>query len=152
MMGRLADLCAEIAAEAEETDEGQLVLSADTRSRLREDWSDDEIDDALSLVGANVAYAIVVETADSLSARMVDVLGTFGSEEGFARAAAGTAQLSLETIEHLVRRVDSLEEMLTSFREGSSPVDHGGFDELKRRLAGRDAGDVPAPQAQPRKR
>ena len=45
-MGRIVDLCGEVAAAADEGGEG-LVLSPEAWDRLREDWKDDEIEDAL---------------------------------------------------------------------------------------------------------
>ena len=49
-MGRIVDLCGEIAAAAEEGPEG-LVLAPDMWDRLRDEWNDEDIEDALGLVG-----------------------------------------------------------------------------------------------------
>ena len=48
-MGRIVDLCGEIAAAAEEGPEG-LVLGPEMWDRLRDEWTDDDIEDALGLV------------------------------------------------------------------------------------------------------
>ena len=48
-MGRIVDLCGEIAAAAEEGPTG-LVLPPDAWDRLRADWTDDDIEDELGLV------------------------------------------------------------------------------------------------------
>jgi len=132
-MGRIVDLCGEIAAEAEEGPEG-LVLSVETWDRLRADWDDEDIDDALSLVRDSLMQGELIEAADSLSFRLVEILGAFGETARFQQAAAGQAGLSLDTIGHLVRRVDRLEEILEVYREGQAP-DRRGFDALRRRLA-----------------
>lgn len=132
-MGRIFDLCSEVAAVADEGVEG-LVLVPEDRERLREQWSEDDIEDALELVRDSLLQGELVEAADSLSARLVEVLGAFGDEAGFGRAASGEGRLSLETISHLARRVDHLEEILDSFRD-QPPPDRRSFDALRRRLA-----------------
>jgi hypothetical protein len=132
-MGRIADLCAEIVEMAEEGGEG-LVLSPDAWDRLRDDWTDEEIEDALGLVHDSQLLGDLVESADSLSARLLEVLGAFGEPAAFRAAEAGDARLSLETIGQLTRRVARLEEILEAYREGSPP-DRRGFDALQRRLA-----------------
>jgi hypothetical protein len=132
-MGRLSELLGEIAENAEEGSEG-LVLSPDAWDRLRDDWTDEEIEDALSVVQDSLLQGALVESADSLSARMLDLLGSFGDAAAFRRAEAGQATLSLETIGQLARRVARLEEILEAYREGSPP-DRRGFDALQRRLA-----------------
>src|SRR5215207_4668374 len=99
-MGRIVDLCGEIAAAAEEGPEG-LVLPPDAWERLRSDFSDDDIEDALGLVNDSLMQAELVESADSLSARLVDVLGSFGSGDAFKRVAANAAVLSLEVVGQL---------------------------------------------------
>jgi hypothetical protein len=131
-MGRIVDLLAEVAAEAEVGEEG-MVLSPDGYERLREEWEESEIEDALKLVYDKFLQLELVDCADSLSARMVDVLGEFGSPSGFQRAQSDEALLSLETLSQLARRVFRLEEVLESYREGDPP-DRTGFDELRRRL------------------
>lgn len=132
-MGRIVELCGEIAEYAEEGGEG-LVLSPDAWDRLRDEWTDEEIEDALTLVQENLLQGELVESADSLSARLLDVLGAFGGAAAFRQAEAGEARLSLETIGQLARRVARLEDVLTAYREGQPP-DRRGFDALQRRLA-----------------
>ena len=44
-MGRIVDLCGEVAAAADEGAEG-LVLSPEAWDRLRGEWSDEDIEDA----------------------------------------------------------------------------------------------------------
>ena len=134
-MGRIVDFLAEIAAEAEEGGEG-LTLSPDGWERFRADWRDEDIEDALHLVHENLLQSELTDAADSLSARMVEVLGQFGSVAGWQQAEKGDARLSLEVIGHLVRRVDRLEEVLQVFRD-SSPPDRRGFDALQSHLANR---------------
>ena len=131
-MGRIVDLFGEVAAEAEIGADG-MELSPEAHERLREEWDDSDIEDALKLVYDAYLQNELVECADSLSARMVDVLGEFGSPTGFQIAQSGEAVLSLETISQLARRVFRLEEVLESYREGEPP-DRAGFDELRRRL------------------
>src|SRR5262245_46381910 len=132
-MGRIADLLGEVAAAADEGPEG-LELPAEDRARLLEDWREEDIEDALSLVRDSFLQGELVDASDSLSARMLEVLGGFGSAASFSRAQAGEARLDLELIAHLARRVERLEEILEVFRDGKPP-DRGGFDELRRRLA-----------------
>lgn len=132
-MGRIVDLCAEVAEVAEEGPEG-LILQADAWDRLRDEWQDDEIEDALSLVHDSLMQTELVESADSLSARLLNVLGAFGDPEAFHRAEIGGAHLPLEIIGQLVRRVARLEEVLETYREGSPP-NRSGFDALQQRLA-----------------
>jgi hypothetical protein len=132
-MGRIVELCSEIAENAEEGEEG-LILSPDVWDRLREDWSDEDIEDALGLVRDTFLQNALVESADSLSARLLEVLGAFGQAAAFRRAEVGEARLPLDTIGQLARRVARLEEVLEAYREGSPP-DRRGFDALQRRLA-----------------
>jgi len=132
-MGRIVELCSEIAENAEEGPDG-LILSPDLWDRLRDDWQDEDIEDALSLVRDTLLQGALVESADSLNARLLDVLSVFGEAAAFRRAEAGEARLPLETIGQLARRVARLEEILEGYREGSPP-DRRGFDALQRRLA-----------------
>src|SRR5688572_30481127 len=132
-MGRILDLCGEIAESAEEG-EGGLVLPPDAWDRLRAEWDDADIDDALSLVHDSLLQAELVESADSLSARLVEVLGRFGDAGEFQKAAGDAGALTFEAIGQLTRRVARLEEVLEAYREGASP-DRRGFDALQRRLA-----------------
>ena len=132
-MGRIVELCSEIAENAEEGPDG-LTLSPDLWDRLRDDWQDEDIEDALSLVRDTLLQGALVESADSLNARLLDVLSVFGEAAAFRRAEAGEARLPLEAIGQLARRVARLEEILEAYREGSPP-DRRGFDALQRRLA-----------------
>jgi hypothetical protein len=154
-MGRIVELCGEIAEWAEEGAEG-LVLPEDAWERLRSEFTDEEIEDGLKLVQDTLFQNELVDSADSLSARMVEVLGAFGGAEEFHQAESVGAWISLEVIAHLARRVARLEETLEAFREGAPP-DRRGFDELRRRLAdqgieeemqsGREAELAPEPEA-----
>ena len=132
-MGRIVDLCGEIAAAAEEGAEG-LVLPPDVWERLRADWDDEDIEDAMGLVHDSLLQGELVESADSLSARLVEVLGGFGEPGSFEKVQAGSAALSLEVLGQLTRRVARLEEILEAYREGASP-DRRGFDALQKRLS-----------------
>ena len=132
-MGRIVELCGEVAAEAEEGPEG-LVLPPDAWERLRGEWQDQDIEDALALVQDSLMQSELVESADSLSARLLDLLGAFGETAAFRQAESGHAALSLEEIGQLARRVARLEEILETYREGAPP-DRKGFDALRRRLA-----------------
>jgi hypothetical protein len=132
-MGRIVDLCSEIAENAEEGPEG-LILSPDLWDRLRDDWEDEDLEDALSLVRDTLLHGALVESADSLSARLIEVLGAFGEAAAFRRAQAGEGRLPLEVIGQISRRVARLEEILDAYREGSPP-DRRGFDALQQRLA-----------------
>ena len=131
-MGRILELCGEVAAEAEEGPEGP-VLPPDSWERFRGEFTDEEIEDALSLVRESLFQSELVDAADSLSARMVDVLGAYGEESRFAVAQSGGAALSIEVIGQLARRIDRLEEILDVFRT-DRPPDRRGFDALRRRL------------------
>jgi hypothetical protein len=134
-MGRIVDLCGEIAAAADEGPDG-LVLPVEAWDRLRGDWSDEEIEDALGLVRDSLLQSELVEAADSLSARLVELLGTWGEGRQWAAAAAGHASVPLDVIGQLARRVDRVEEVLEAFRDDRGP-DRRGFDELRRRLIDR---------------
>ncbi len=132
-MGRIVDLFAEVAAAVEEGP-GGLVLPPGDWERLGAGWEEADIEDILALVRDSLLQGELVDSADSLSARLLDFLGTYGEADAFAKAQAGQAVLTLETIGHLARRVDRLEEILEFFRDGEPP-DRRGFDELRRRLA-----------------
>lgn len=132
-MGRIADLCGEVAAAADEGPDG-LVLPAEAWDRLRGDWSDEDIEDAMAFVRDSLLQGELLEAADGLSARLLDVLGAFGEAAAFARAEAGAAALDLDTLSHIARRVARLEEVLEVFRDGKAP-DRRGFDAFQRRLA-----------------
>ena len=132
-MGRIVDLCSEIAESAEEGAEG-LVLPPDVQERLRAEWTDDDIEDALGLVHESLLQSELVESADSLSARLLELLGVYGEAAGFHKVESGQAVLTVDVLGQIVRRVARLEEVLESYRDGGSP-DRGGFDALQRRLA-----------------
>ena len=61
-MGRIADLCGEVAAAADEGPDG-LILPVEAWDRLRADWSDEDIEDALAFVRDNRIRAIAVTSA-----------------------------------------------------------------------------------------
>src|SRR5688572_30828302 len=132
-MGRIIDLCGDIAAAAEEGPDG-LVLPIDAWEQFRQDWNDEDIEDGLSLVNDSLMQAELVESADSLSARLVEILGTYGGPGAFRQVEAGTATISLDVLGQLARRVARLEEVLETYREGTPP-DRSGFDALQTRLA-----------------
>ena len=131
-MGRMVDLCGEVAAAADEGPEG-LVLSAEAWDRLRAEYSDEDIEDALAFVKDSLLQAELVEAADSLSARLVELLGSWGDPKAWAAAASGHASVPLDVIGQLARRVDRVEEILETYRDDKGP-DRKGFDELRRRL------------------
>lgn len=131
-MGRILDLCGEVAAAADEGPEG-LVLSPEAWDRLRGDWSDEDIEDALGFVKDSFLQSELVEASDSLSARMVELLGTWGEAKAWAAAVEGHASIPVDVIRQLAHRLDRLEEILELFREQKGP-DRRGFDELQRRL------------------
>jgi hypothetical protein len=131
-MGRIVDLCGEIAAAADEGPDG-LVLPLDAREKLRKDWSDDDIEDALGFVRDSYLQSELVEASDSLSARLVDLLGTWGEARAWAAAVEGHATLSIDVIRQIAHRVDRLEEILDLCRDQEGP-DRRGFDALQRRL------------------
>jgi hypothetical protein len=132
-MGRIVDLCTEIAESAEEG-EDSLVLPADVYQRLRAEWSEDDIEDALGLVHENMLQSELFERADSLNARLLELLGTYGGDQGFADVTGGRAVLDVEVVGQLARRVARLEEVLEAYRDGGSP-ERAGFDALQQRLA-----------------
>ena len=154
-MGRIVDLCGEIAASAEEGPEG-LILPPDVWERLRADWDDEDIEDALGLVRDSLLQAELVESADALSARLVEVLGRFGEAGAFQKATADNGALTFEAVGQLTRRVARLEEVLEAYREGASPDRRtaaqgrgrgrpphlrGGAGESRARRHGHDADD-----------
>jgi hypothetical protein len=131
-MGRIADLCGEIAAAADEGPEG-LVLPPDVWDRLRGDWSDADIEDGLSFVRDSLLHSELVEASDSLCTRLVELLGTWGEPKAWAAAVEGHASLSIDVIRQLAHRVERLEEILEVYRDQKAP-DRRGFDALQRRL------------------
>ena len=132
-MGRIVELCGEIAESAEEGSEG-LRLPPEDWERLSQDFTDEEIEDALSLVNESLYQGELVEAADSLSARLLELLGGFSEEAAFGRAASGEARLPIDVIGQLARRVARLEELLDFFRD-QAPPDRRSFEALRRRLA-----------------
>ena len=131
-MGRIVDLCGEIAAAADEGPEG-LAPAPEAWDRLRQDWSDEDIEDALGFVKDSVLQSELVEASDSLSARLVELLGTWGEAKGWAAAVEGHATISIDVIRQVAHRLDRLEEILEVYRDQKGP-DRRGFDELQRRL------------------
>ena len=131
-MGRIVDLCGEVAAAADEGPEG-LALSAEAWDKLRAEYSDEDIEDALAFVRDSLMQSELVDAADSLSARLVELLGSWGDAKAWAAAVEGHASVSLEVIGQLARRVDRVEEILEAYRDDKGP-DRKGFDELRRRL------------------
>jgi hypothetical protein len=131
-MGRIVDLCGEVAASADEGPEG-LVLPPEAWDRLRDDWSDEDIEDALGFVRDSLLQSELVEAADSLSARLVEVLGDWGDEGPFTHAVAGRATIGIDVIRQLAHRLQRLEEILEVYRDEGGP-DRRGFDALQHRL------------------
>jgi len=131
-MGRFADLCGEVAAAAEEGAEG-LALPAEAWDRLRGEWSDADIEDALGFVRDSFLQSELVDAADSMSARLLELLGTWGEARAWTAAVEGHASISINVIRQLAHRLDRLEEILEVYRDQKGP-DRRGFDELRRRL------------------
>jgi hypothetical protein len=131
-MGRIVDLCGEVAAALNEGPEG-FVLPAEARDDLLAEWTEEDVEDALNLVSESFFHSELVEAADSLSARLLEVLGDYGEEEAFASAVAGEATIDVDVIRQLAHRLDRLEEILDVFRDEEAP-DRQGFDALQRRL------------------
>src|SRR5512134_1004001 len=130
-MGRIADLCGDVAAAADEGPEG-FQLSTEAREQLRGEGSDADIEDALALVNAQMLHTELVETADSMSCRLVELLGTWGEARAWTAALEGHASISVDVIRQLAHRLDRLEEILDLCREQKGP-DRRGFDALQRR-------------------
>jgi hypothetical protein len=143
-MGRIADLCGEVAAAAEEGAEG-FELSPEAREQLRGDWSDADIDDAVALVNDQLRQIELVEAADSMSARLLELLGTWGEARAWAAAVEGHASISIDVIRQLAHRLDRLEEILELCRD-QKPPDRRGFDALQRRLMDQGIEDEMRPE------
>jgi hypothetical protein len=146
-MGRLVELITDVAASADE--EGtKLSLSASDFDRLRDDWGDDEIEDALALAQTAFHNEAVNEAADSLSARVIEVLGTFADAQRFAATKEKDALIGTETLAQLARSVAYLEEALSLVRD-APPPDQTLFNQLLERLANRgieeEMGPIPIP-------
>ena len=131
-MGRIVDLCGEIAAVVDEGAEG-FVLPPEAWEQLRANWPEEDIEDGINIVSDSFFQAELVEAADSLSARLVEVLGVYGEEKAFASAASGKATFDIDAIRQLAHRLERLEEVLEAFRD-DEPPDRQGFDALRRRL------------------
>ncbi len=132
-MGRLIELITDVAAAADEAGANLTLGNADF-DRLRDDWGDDEIEDALALAQTAFHHEAVNEAADSLCARVIEVLGTFANETKFASAAEPDAPIPTDTLAHLARSVAYLEEALALVRD-SPPPDLTLFNQLQQRLA-----------------
>jgi hypothetical protein len=131
-MGRIVDLCGEVAAAADEGSEG-LILSPEAWDRLRGEWSEEDIEDALGFVKDSVLLAELVEASDSLSTRLVELLGTWSEAKAWAAAVEGHASIPVDVIRQLAHRLERLEEILELYRDQKGP-DRQGFDELQSRL------------------
>ncbi len=132
-MGRIIDLCGEVAAAADDGAEG-LELPLTDRERLLGEWSEEDLDDALALVRDSLLQGELVDSADSLGARLFELLGRFGDEATFAELRGDGARLTAEEIGQLARRLDELEGVLELFRD-EAPPDRTGFDALRGRLS-----------------
>jgi hypothetical protein len=131
-MGRIVDLCGDVAAAVDEGPEG-FVLPLEAREQLLADWSEEDIEDALGFVTESILQSELVEAADSLSSRLVELLGVYGDKTAFEGAVAGRARLGIDEIDQLTRRLDRLEEILDVFRDEGAP-DRQGLEALRRRL------------------
>jgi len=132
-----------VAAAADEGSEG-LTLPPEAWDRLRQEWPEKDIDDALGLVNASMLHTELVEASDSLSTRLVEFLGTWGDAKAWAAAVEGHASISIDVIRQLAHRLERLEEVLEACRDQSGP-DRRGFDELQRRLLDRGIEDQMRP-------
>jgi hypothetical protein len=74
-----------------------------------------------------------VEAVDSLSARLVELLGSWGEQRAWEAAVEGHANVPVDVIGQLARRVDRVEEILGVYRDDQGP-DRRGFDALRKRL------------------
>jgi hypothetical protein len=135
-MGRFADLCGEVAAALEEDPSGtNLTLPPEAWDRFRgSDWNEEDIEDAMGLVQESLMQDELVDAADSLSARMVEWLGSYGDPEVFKKVEAGAQGMALEDLGQITRRVARLEEALERYRD-RQPPDNAGFETLRHRLA-----------------
>ncbi len=136
-MGRFADLCATLAAEADESSAG-ISLPPELGERLRgEGWEEEDLLDAAEFVRLSLLQMELTQASDSLSASLVEWLGSLCAEEAFRRLTGGELSLPIDVVSGLVRRVTYLEEVLALARDDEGP-DLSGLIELSRRLAGRD--------------
>lgn len=134
-MGRIVELITDVAASADE-EGANLTLPMGDFDRLRDDWGDDEIEDALALAQTAFHHEAVNEAADSLCARVIEVLGTFADEKRFASCSEPGAPLPVESLANLARSVAYLEEALSLVRD-APPPDLVLFNKLLERLANR---------------
>jgi antitoxin component HigA of HigAB toxin-antitoxin module len=132
-MGRIVELITDVAASADE-EGAKLTLPMVDFDRLRDDWGDDEIEDALALAQTAFHHEAVNEAADSLCARVIEVLGTFADEKRFASAGEDGAPVPVEALAHLARSVAYLDEALSLVRD-APPPDLTLFNKLLERLA-----------------
>ena len=132
-MGRIVELITDVAASADEQGPNLTLPNVDF-DRLRDDWGDDEIEDALALAQTAFHHEAVNEAADSLSARVIELLGQFADEERFASCAQPAAPLTHEALGQLARSVAYLEEALSLVRD-APPPDQTKFNKLRERLA-----------------
>jgi len=144
-MGRIVDLCGDDAAAADEGPEG-LLLPLDAWDKLRQNWSDEDIEDALGFVKDSLLQAELVESADSLSVRLVELLGSWGGAKGWRDAVEGRATLGVDVIRQIAHRLDRLEEVLEVYRDQQGP-DRRGFDRLQRHLMDEGIEDLMRPDA-----
>ena len=146
-MGRIVDLCGEIAAVADEGPEG-LALPLDAWDRMRQNWSDDDIEDALGLVKDSLLQSELAESADNVSTHLVELLGRWGDAKGWKEVIAGRATLSVDVLRQIAHRLERLEEILELHRDQKGP-DRRGFDRLQRRLMDQGIEDEMQPDWQP---
>ena len=146
-MGRIAELCGEIAAVADEGPEG-LALPLDAWDRLRQHWSDDDIEDALGLVKDSLLQSELAESEDNVSTHLVELLGRWGDAKGWKEVIAGRATLSVDVLRQIAHRLERLEEILELHRDQKGP-DRRGFDRLQRRLMDQGIEDEMQPDWQP---
>jgi hypothetical protein len=133
-MGRIADLFTEVAATAQEGPDGYFLAPEDWERLREQEWDDDDIEDTLVLVRENLARDELVEAADSLGSRLMELLGTLGEAAAFAEAEKSGLRLGMEAVDGLARRAARLDEVLEVFRE-ETPGDRRGFEALRARLA-----------------
>ena len=81
-MGRILDLFGEVAAEADEGNAG-LELGPEAWDRLRSEWKDEDVEDALALVHESLLQSELVEAAESLTGRLLEILGVYGNPAPF---------------------------------------------------------------------
>src|SRR5262245_473981 len=114
-MGRIVDLCGEVAAAADEGPEG-LILPPEAWDRLRADWDDEDIEDAMGFVHDSLLQGELVDAAESLSTRLIELLGTFGDAKAFDRAVEGHGEIGIDAIRQIAHRLERLEEILEAYR------------------------------------